>query len=52
MASRQACSFGRMPPLVAVIAASTSSAPASETTDVGSDGSLSQPGTSVRNMIL
>ena len=28
------------------------SAPVSEITDSGSEGSLSQPGTSVRNMIL
>ena len=44
MASRHACSFGRIPPPVPSSAASTSSAPVSEITDAGSDGSRSQPG--------
>ena len=52
IASMQACSFGRIPPDVVASAASTSSAPHSEMTDAGSAGSLSQPGTSVRNMTL
>src|SRR4051794_40267970 len=52
IAFRHAPSFGRMPPAIVPSAASTSSAPASETTLSGSAGLRSQPGTSVRNMTL
>ena len=42
----------RVPPAIAGIAVSTSSAPASEITESGFDGSRSQPATSVRKMTL
>jgi hypothetical protein len=52
IASTHAASFGRMPPDSEASADSTSSALACEITLSGSDGSRSQPGTSVRNMTL
>jgi hypothetical protein len=52
IASRQAPSFGRIPPATAGIAASTSSAVVSEITESGSAGSRSQPATSVRKITL
>src|SRR4051794_9234499 len=52
IALRHAWSFGRIPPATVPRTASTSSAPASETTLPGSFGLRSQPATSVRKMTL
>ena len=50
--SMHALSFGRIPPSMCSSASSTSFARAAVMTDSGSDGSRSQPATSVRKMTL
>src|SRR5215211_4349553 len=52
IASMQAASFGRIPPLTPSSAAVTSSTDARETRDAGSSGSTSQPAMSVRKIAL
>ena len=52
IASMQACSFGRMPPSMLGSAWITSSACAEVIRESGSEGSASQPATSVRNTTL